>query len=113
MKRYMNVILKDIEGVEMVEYPNAIKQGEEPTPVPITIGKIVVNALLASFDDERQLSGDEKARRFRLAQNVYEARKGDGWVDLTAEDITLLKALVGKGYGPLIVGQIYDILENE
>jgi len=33
-------------------------------------------------------------------------------LDLTIEEIAKIKQLIGKGYGPLIVGQAWDMLEG-
>jgi hypothetical protein len=72
-----------------------------------TLKSIVVDALQATFPDE-QLSGEEKAKRWLLATRIY-AHPQD--IDLTAEEISTLKKVVGKGYGPLIVGQAYQMLD--
>lgn len=84
---------KPICGVEQPE-------GKEcPDGKTITLGQVVRGALYASFPDEQNLSLDEKVRRGDLA---FAIRNG-GDVPLKAEDIALMKRLVGKAYGPLIV----------
>ena len=77
------------------------------------IGKMkqfCVESLLAVFEDERNLMGQEKLNRFILAKKIYE---GEGEIEIPIEDISLLKKLVGKGYGALIVGQAWEILEGK
>jgi len=71
----------------------------------ITLLSVCTDALLAQYPDER-LQGTEKARRYRLA-----LRLSEGEVDLKVEDVALLKDLVGKSFGPLVVGQVWDILD--
>ena len=75
----------------------------------LTLKTVSVEALLATFDDERSLSGEEKAKRYLLATRIY-ANPED--IDLTVEEIAKIKQLIGKGYGPLVVGQAWEILEG-
>jgi len=66
-------------------------------------------ALLASYEDEKSLSGEEKASRYTLALAIHASVEP---LDLKAEDVVLIKKLVAKGYGPLIVGQAWMLLES-
>ena len=75
----------------------------------LTLKVVSTEALLATFDDERALSGEEKAKRYLLATRVYANEE----LDLTVEEIAKLKQLIGKGYGPLIVGQAWEMLEGK
>ncbi len=76
-----------------------------------TLGKVAVEALSATYKDEAeakaQLSGEEKVKRFKLAV----AAVGEEVVDVSAEDIAVIKKLIAKGYPPLVVGRAYEILE--
>jgi hypothetical protein len=73
---------------------------------PVTLGTVADTALLNSFPDEKDISGDEKVHRFTLAVMVK-----SGKVELTAENITLIKTVIAKAYGPLIVGRAWAILD--
>lgn len=73
----------------------------------LTVGSACVTALLATFADEASLGGEEKVRRFLLAQRIGAAEQ----VDLTAEETALVKLLVGKGYGTLVVGRVWAALD--
>lgn len=64
-----------------------------------TLGRVVRAALYAQFPDEQNLSLDDKLKRGDLAQAIT----GAGDIKLKAEDIALIKKVVGKAYGPLIV----------
>lgn len=103
MKRNFNVVLKTLKG-------EPLKEQYEDTVRDVTLASIATNALLANYEDEKNLSGDDKVKRFKLAQQINDA---DGEVEVTAEQISLLKMLIAKGYSPLVVGQAYDILEGE
>ena len=74
----------------------------------LTLKSISVEALLATFSDEQSLSGEEKAKRYLLATRIYADSEG---LDLTVEEIAKIKQLIGKGYGPLIVGQTWEMLD--
>lgn len=80
-------------------------------PVPITLGFLVVEALLAR--SEKGLTGQNKAERFSLALKLNMGGK----VELKTESIALIKKLIGDdGFemsSPLIVGRAYELLEGK
>lgn len=75
---------------------------------PVTLSTICSSALLAPYEDEKNLDGGEKVKRFKLASQVYDG----GEQEITVEDAALLKKLVAKAYTPLIVGRAYALLEG-
>ena len=89
------------------EQPIKTMKGEDIKD--LTLRSVTVEALLAAFDDERSLAGKDKAERYLLATRVH-ASQGD--LDLSVEDIVKIKQLIGKGYGPLVVGQAWSMLEK-
>lgn len=108
MKRNLNVVLKTLKGEPLKE--QYVGPDDKPLERTVTLSGIATNALLANYEDERNLSGDDKVKRFKLAQQINDA---DGEVEVTAEQVSLLKSLIAKGYTPLVVGQAYEILEGE
>ena len=94
MKINFNQPIKNIQGEEIKD---------------LTLKTVSVEALLATFSDEQSLSGEEKAKRYVLATRIYANPEE---LDLTVEEIAKIKQLIGKGYGPLIVGQAWDMLEG-
>jgi hypothetical protein len=95
--------LQDLDGVSL-----KVMKGEQE--VPFILAKVCVDALMATYQDELALSGEEKLKRFDLATIIYASREP---VDLQAENIALIKKLVAKGYGPLIVGQTWKMLDPQ
>lgn len=89
--------LKDLEGKELKDADGSI----------ITNAKIFINALITPQEEDHQLSGEEKLKRFQLAQKFFH---GDE-VEVTSEEVTTLKTLVAKLYSVLIVGQILEWLK--
>jgi hypothetical protein len=73
---------------------------------PVTLATAIATALDTVANDKEPLTGAEKMRRYRLASRILDAPDA---VPLTLEDAALCKALVGDGYGPLIVGQIWSV----
>ena len=94
MKINFNQPIKNIQGEEIKD---------------LTLKTVSVEALLATFPDEQSLSGEEKAKRYLLATRIYANPEE---LDLTIEEIAKIKQLIGKGYGPLVVGQAWEILEG-
>lgn len=96
MKINFGAPIKDIKGEPIVENEKAV-----------TLGSVSCQALLASYPDEQNLSGKDKVERFTLAalcSNEIES-------DISLEDATLLKKLIGKAYGPLVVGRVYELID--
>lgn len=87
-------------------------QGKLEKGKPFTLRKACVNVLLGTELDgtgrAKELKGEEKVRRYQIATRIY---KSDGLVDLSVEDIGLLKKLIGRVYGPITVGQAWEILD--
>jgi len=75
---------------------------------PMTVQVAATRSLTASFRDEQSLPGDEKVTRFHLALKLTDEDEPD----LKAEDIVLIKKLVGKMYGPVTVGRVWAILDT-
>lgn len=97
--------------LDLHDKPVRMQTGPNPEDVTeMTLGAIAMNALLGTYEDERSLTGKEKAERMQLALKI---NKRPSEADLTAEQLAKLKELIGKAYGPLIVGRAYELLEME
>ncbi len=99
MKININETIKNIKG-------EAIKDGE--TKEPLTLKTICTNALMGTYEEEKKVSGAEKAKRFQLAMKI---QSSNGEAVLQSEEISLVKELIGRGYPPLVVGRAYEILD--
>lgn len=84
-----------------------IPESDLPNSKPVTLGSIVCQALLAQFQGDNS-DGAEKHRRYKLWALV----KNGGEQDFPAEEIAMVKQLIGKGWSPLIVGQCWEMLEG-
>ena len=95
-----DVGFKDLDGAEV---PN-----DKGTAA--TLRGVTIEALLAQFTDEPNLGGEEKLTRWELASKI---KNSPDPINVTVEELTLIKKLVGKAYGILIVGQAWKYLEGE
>jgi hypothetical protein len=100
MKRDFSQLLKGYDDNQIID---------GATEKPMTLGSACIEALNGIFEDEKNLSGEAKFKRHQLCARIY---KG-GEVDVTAEEISLMKLLVGKGYPPIVVGAVYKLFEDE
>ncbi len=79
-----------------------------PAPAKlVTLAVIARNSLYAQYEDEKNISGDEKYKRAELAAALTKDPK----LVLKAEDIALLKKLIARSYGPLVVHQSWQMLD--
>lgn len=97
MKLNFSTAIRDLQDQPIIEGGN-----------PLTLGSIACNALLTVHQDEALLPAEEKVKRFRMAQAAV---KG-GEQDCAVEDVASLKKLIGKLYGPLVVGRVFEIIEG-
>lgn len=74
-----------------------------------TFRKILITACLAT-DPEDKTNADTKYKVGMLAFKLQKAQKS---VEVTAEEVTMLKERIGKYFGPLVVVRVYDLLEQK
>lgn len=77
--------------------------------VALTLADAAMNGLVMQFQDEQGLSGEEKLKRWELALRI---KRADGPLEVSAEDIALVKKVVAKSYAPLVSGQAWHMLEQ-
>lgn len=74
-------------------------------PSPLTLGKIIEDAMIANNLPTDTANAAEKGDRFRLGLKVHEGK------DLSAADVVMVKKVVGLAYGPLIIGRVDEMLD--
>lgn len=74
----------------------------------VRLKDVCVSSLNNSGEDWTKIKPDEKYRRGQLAEVIF---KSTGVIDVSAEDVSLLKAQVGKVFGPHIVRIVWDLLD--
>lgn len=85
-------------------------RGEEATDAdgsPLTLRKVAVRALFQSYDDEKNIKGEEKFKRGMLGMRIEEEVDPE----LKVDEVNLVKTLIGKYSPPLVVAQSWKQLD--
>ena len=102
MKIKVNQVLKDLKGEDL----KGKKKGEK-----VELKTICVNALLSEVPEKEgaKIDGNEKMKRFILAEKIQKANE----IELTVEESSKIKAIIGGAFPPLVVGRAYNALEGK
>lgn len=95
-------------GQQLIGYNGTPIAKAEDDPSPVNLGDSLSMACV-NANPQTHSSGDAKMKIYRILQKV----NTEDDVELEAEEVTLLKTLVGELYGVAMVGTIYDILEKK
>lgn len=78
---------------------------------PATLWGLCSDALVRGYRDARgmaiEVTGDEAGKRYGLAVKIVNEKI----VELGVPDVKLIMDLVAKAYTPLVVAQIWDVLD--
>lgn len=108
MKINFNKALTNLDGTPIRNPP---KPGmPEETGKELTVASVAINALM-NVDFEKE-TGEEKVRRYTLAGLIHKEIEGKGEVEMEPKDAALIKDLIAKGYGPIVVGQAWPLLNG-
>ena len=97
MKVKIETALIGIDGVETLKSDKGR---------PLTIKDIIVNSVLTPLQD------DDEKKKFEKYEIFKKVRDAKSEVELSIEQIALIKKSIGKIQPPLIMGQCFEILEN-
>lgn len=96
--------------------PTSLETGEpmhmgDAAATPATLARLCVQALGTMTADDKDMTAEEKVRAYTIGGKIV---KG-GVVNLTVEEIALLKKRVGGFplYGPFVVGPCLEALERD
>lgn len=101
----------DLDGNPAMSQEPPKTPDEKPTLKPIKLKDLALNSLGSVHHDEHGITGEEKATRFALMMRIYATKDGEE-LELTPEEVTKIKQLVGKMFPPLHVGRAYEILNG-
>lgn len=75
----------------------------------ILLKHISINALMSTIPNQelKLETGEVKLIRYTLSQKINKGKE----VELSVEEISLLKERIGLFYPPLLVGKSYEILD--
>lgn len=90
-----------------------LKNGEDV----LTLRWCAVQALMALYDDERNLPGDEKLKRYTLALKIQKDTGPETAlckeVDYSLEELAKVKSLIGRHFSASVVGPCWLMLEHK
>ena len=95
MKRNLDQVMTDLDGKDF---------GDKATLKQVCFG-----AISTPMQGDDQIPLDKKMKQYSLLQKI----NAGGEVDLSAEDIALIKERGGKLFPILVFGRMVDALENE
>jgi hypothetical protein len=91
------VVLKNLQG-------EALKDSDKEA----TLRSVATAALMLPYQDEQSVGGEEKFTRYKLALRINASES----VELTPEEAAKVKQLIGKAFGPAVVGPAYELLNG-
>lgn len=100
--------LKDLDG-------NEIKESNAPNVEPLTLGKVMINALLAPHQQDANGIDPEKAmHRWNIARRIRKVMedKEVSIVELPAEDVALVKKRIPMYYTVGVIGPAFEAIES-
>jgi len=110
MKVRLDHVLVDMEGEKLIERVKTKEVDNDGEPIIketiITLGKICANALMTP--PKQPDTGEEKVKKGKLAMRIW----GLDEAELSIDELKLLKDQIGIAYGPLVVTQAWDLLED-
>lgn len=110
MKTDVTQVIKDLDGntLPITDPTGRILTAEEGGG-PLTLRKVAIEALIQPLRGDEGLDGETKLKHFTLAMLVQEQDQPE----LSSEHIALIKQRIGKGYGAIVVGRAFKMLEGE
>jgi hypothetical protein len=73
-----------------------------------TVKTAILGSLMNPLPGDETMVADKKVALFKLALKVNDTAAD---CQLTAEEVAMIKERVGKGYPPLIVGRVFQLLD--
>lgn len=113
MKIDLTQAIKDLDGNDLLISKEKEKKinGQKQFVIvnePMNIRSVIMTAL-ADYADPNA-TNEEKMSMWCVAKDIRDAKDS---ITLRDTDLSLIKKAVGKRYVPLIVGQVFDLLNSE
>lgn len=108
MKVPITTVLHDIEGIPLRDAKVTDSEGKVlRAERDFTLRKACTEALQAMNLSGDTPDGEERFKRYQLAIRIM----AEDEPDLSSEDITKLKRLIGLSFGTIVVGRAYELLD--
>lgn len=102
MKVNFSQILNNINGKPLKH------RDEEGNEGDLKLSDVCTNALMSLAEQDKNENGVKKFKRYQLATKIHKQDE----VEVTAEEVSLLKEKIGSLYGPAVIGPCYELLEG-
>ena len=98
-----------------IKVTDVLKQLDGTTPIvnmvdgeakDATIREAFVNALMIPVETD---AGIKKVEKYDLAMRIYNTDE----VELSVEEAATIKEVVGKAFAPIVVGQLFKLLDGK
>lgn len=114
MKVDLNFKIKQIDGSEFIEIiSDGVDEKGQPKfkeSRPLTLRKAITDSFILIPQVEVKIAPDEKAKRGWFAMRIH--NHPEALIELTADEVTLCKDLIGKRYNnSLIVALAWEVLD--
>lgn len=96
---------KDLEGT-VLSYYKSEEDSKADKKTNMSLGFFCVAVLKKGREKD---SGEQKFDDWELARNI---KASDGEMEVTAEEASRLKQLIGQYYGPEVVGPAWGLLDG-
>lgn len=100
MKIKIDGALKSFDGETLKD----VNKNQEM--IDAMIKPALVNAILTHVQNE---TGVEKVTKYELARRIFKSKE---FIELSDAEIDLIKTSVGTAYAPVVVGQIFELLDK-
>ena len=97
----------NFSGAHVINYPVRAPLMDDGKPVEIK--NLCILAMMQGNPQE-QIPVELKVKKYKLGMKL--CNMVNDQVELEAEEVAMIKQGVGSLWGPMIVGQIHDFLEN-
>lgn len=87
------------------------EEGKQKLGGVLTLSTVAITALHNRYTDEKNLPVKEKYERGEIASRIFNS--GPNGLDLSTDEIALIKKLIGKRFDVLVVWQTEPLLENK
>lgn len=98
--------IKNLDGTDLKAQVPGDEEGKTRLEA-LTLKTVMVNSLMSNNQNDKA-EGNQKAKRWNLALKVQK----EDVVELSAEQITMVKKLIGQGYATAVVGPAFTMLEE-
>ncbi len=78
----------------------------------LTLQKVIFEALTNLHLNYETIVLQEKLGRYNVAKKIFECKRVNNVVELSAQEINVIKVLIGYLWPPIIVGRSIDVLDE-